>query len=190
MWEVAIFVATVIALIMVLRKLPVDAETTFKETGKKTEVKEKSLRVEADELFEQGELKRAETLYLKLLTKDPNDASLFNKLGLIYLEQKNYKDAKSALSAALKIEPENDTFYNNLGLLYYEMEDYDQAIEAYEKSVSINDKIVSRLVNLGLAYFMNKKYRKAADQYEKAIILDPRNENYIELLKKAEEKLK
>src|SRR3989344_4700152 len=138
MWEIIVFVATAVALIMVLRKLPVDAETTFKETGKKSETQEKSLRVQADEL----------------------------------------------------VEPGNDTFYNNLGLLYYETEDYDAAIEVYEKSVSINDKIASRLVNLGLAYFMNKKYRKAADQYEKAIILDPRNENYIELLKKAEEKLK
>ncbi|OGB73764.1 hypothetical protein A3K24_02955 [candidate division Kazan bacterium RIFCSPHIGHO2_01_FULL_44_14] len=190
MWEVIIFIATTAFLIMVLRKLPVDAETTFKETGKKAETKEKSLRVEADEYFEQGESKKAEVAYLKLLSKEPNDASLFNKLGLIYLESKNYKDAKAALLAALKIEPENDTFYNNLGLLYYEMEDYDLAIEAYEKSVAINDKIASRLVNLGLAYFMNKKYRRAADQYEKAIILDPRNENYIELLKKAEEKLK
>ncbi len=190
MWEIIVFVATAVALIMVLRKLPVDAETTFKETGKKSETQEKSLRVQADELFEQGELKKAESAYLKLLSKEPNDASLFNKLGLIYLEHKNYKDARSALQAALKIEPGNDTFYNNLGLLYYETEDYDAAIEVYEKSVSINDKIASRLVNLGLAYFMNKKYRKAADQYEKAIILDPRNENYIELLKKAEEKLK
>lgn len=192
MWEIIVFLATVLALIMVLKKLPVDLAATDKNGDGVIDEqdKEKTPREQADEYFESGELKKAENLYLKILGKDPDDAGIYNKLGLIYLQGKNFKDAKSALRQALKLEPENDTFYNNLGLLYYEMEDYDAAIEAYEKSVAINDKLPSRLVNLGLAYFMTKKYRKAADVYEKAIILDPRNEKYAELLKQAEEKLK
>lgn len=190
MLEVVVFVATVIALIIVLRKLPVDMGEVVKAGGKKKSKKANGLREEADEHFEKGELREAEKAYLKLLKEHPDDATLYNKLGLVYLENKGFKNAKSALHQALKLEPENDTFYNNLGLLYYEMGRYDDAIEAYERSIDINDKIASRLVNLGLAYFMNKKYRKAADQYERAIILDPRNETYIELLKKTEEKLK
>jgi len=189
MLEVIVFVATVIVLIMILRKLPVDADTALKQASGRGS-QEKNQLAEADELFEQGELKKAEKMYLKLLDKNSKDATLFNKLGLIYLADKNFKDAKSSLKQALKLEPENDTFYNNLGLLYYEMGKYDDAIKTYEESIGINDKIASRLVNLGLAYFMNKKYRKAADAYERAVILDPRNESYVELLKKAEEKLK
>ncbi|MFA5009973.1 MAG: tetratricopeptide repeat protein [Patescibacteria group bacterium] len=192
MWEVIVFLATVLALIMVLRKLPVDLTPADKNADGVVDEKdkEKTPRELADEHFEKGELKKAENLYLKILGKEPDDAGLYNKLGLIYLQSKNFKDARSALKQALKLEPENDTFYNNLGLLYYEMESYDGAIDAYEKSIAINDKIPSRLVNLGLAYFMTKKYRKAADAYEKAIILDPRNEQTQELLKQAEEKLK
>jgi len=189
MWEIIVFLATVLALIIILRRLPVDLAPVPEANGGAKE-KEKTLREQADEHFEKGEQKRAESLYLKILAKEPDDATLYNKLGLIYLRDKNYKDAKSALKQALKLEPENDTFHNNLGLLYYEMEDYDAAIEAYEKSMAINDKLPSRLVNLGLAYFMTKKYRKAADCYEKAIILDPRSEQTKELLKQAEEKLK
>lgn len=174
---------------MILHKLPVDADTALKiASGKGSEAKNQLAT--ADELFEQGETKKAEKIYLKLLDKDTKDATLYNKLGLVYLADKNFKDAKSSLRQALKLEPNNDTFYNNLGLLYYEIGKYDDAIEAYEESVGINDKIASRLINLGLAYFMNKRYRKAADSYEKAVILDPRNESYVELLKKAEEKLK
>lgn len=190
MLEVVIFVATVIALIIVLRKLPVDVDKVSDSTRHKKSSKTNNLREEADEHFEKGELKKAESAYVKLLKQEPQDATLYNKLGLVYLENKDYKYAKSALAQALKLEPENDTFYNNLGLLYYETGRYSDAIEAYKQSIDINDKIASRLVNLGLAYFMNKKYRKAADQYERAIILDPRNETYIDLLKKAEEKLK
>ncbi len=192
MWEIIVFLATVLVFIMILRKLPIDLAMTDrnKDGVINEEDREKTPREQADEYFENGELKKAENMYLKILAKEPDDAALYNKLGLIYLQDKNFKDAKSALKQALKLEPENDTFYNNLGLLYYQMEDYDEAIEAYEKSTAINDKIPSRLVNLGLAYFMTKKYRKAADAYEKAIILDPRDEQTKELLKQAEEKLK
>ena len=189
MIEVVVFIATVILLIMVLRKLPVDVDTSTKE-GDKADNQEKSLREQADDFFEAGDLKKAERTYLKVLSQEPDDAGVYNKLGLVYLQDKNYKDAKASLKQALKLEPDNDTFYNNLGLLFYEMEKYEDAIEAYQKSIEINDKIASRLVNLGLAYFMTKKYKKAIDVYEKAIILDPRNENYVELLKKAEEKTK
>jgi superkiller protein 3 len=193
MIEVVIFIATVIALIIVLNKLPVDVDTSAKNGSGKNGTKEemeRSLREQADDFFEVGELKKAEKAYSKILDKEPDNAGVFNKLGLVYLQDKNYRNAKAALKQALKIEPENDTFHNNLGLLFYEMEKYEEAIEAYQKSIEINDKIASRLVNLGLAYFMTKKYRKAIDVYERAIILDPRNENYVELLKKAEAKTK
>lgn len=190
MWEIIVFLSTVIALIMILKKLPVDRELEAVKAVTELEGKEKTLREQAEDYFEAGEMKKAENLYLRVLNRDPDDAALYNRLGLIYLQEKNFRDAAAALKQALKLEPENDTFYNNLGLLYYEIGQYDDAIDAYEQSIEINDKLPSRLVNLGLAYFMAKKYRKAADNYEKALILDPRNEQYRDLLKQAEEKLK
>src|SRR5680860_579748 len=123
MVEVIIFVATVIVLIMILRKLPVDADKALKQGSGKSSPGTIQLS-DADELFEQGEIKKAEKMYLRLLDKDSEDATLYNKLGLVYLADKNYKDAKSSLRQALKLEPENDTFYNNLGLLYYEIGKY------------------------------------------------------------------
>lgn len=187
MWEIIVFLATIAVVIMVVKKLPVDLAPT--EKGDEVDDREKSLREKADEYIEQGQLRKAENVLLRMISEDPEDASAYNKLGMVYLKERNYKDARAALRQALKLEPDSDTFYNNLGLLYYQKGDYDEAIEAYEHSVEIDNKIPSRLVNLGLAYFMVKKYRKAADQFEKALILDPRNESYADLLKQAEEKL-
>lgn len=187
MWEIIIFLATILLTIMVLKKLPVDfvPEDRTQDKGDK----DKTLRERADEYIEAGELRRAENVLLRIISGEPDDASAYNKLGMVYLRDKNFRDAKASLKQALKLEPENDTFYNNLGLLYYQKGEYEEAVEAYERSIEIDNKIPSRLVNLGLAYFMLKKYRKAADQYEKALILDPRNESYRDLLKQAEEKL-
>jgi len=208
MWEVIVLIATVLALLLVLSKLPFTKkellEAEAKEGGdsktgnnsplpsdlrsaRKLSLEEK--KELADQLFEQGDLKKAEKLYLDLVVEEPQNASLYNKLGLLYLENKNLKDAKSALLQALDLEKENDTFYNNLGLILYEAEAYEEAIDAYEKSIAINKGVASRFANLGLAYFMVKKYRKAADAFEKALVLDPENEKYKEQLKGAEEKI-
>ncbi len=188
MWEIIIFLATILLAIMIVKKLPVDLAPEEKTGGKELD-KDKTPRELADEYLEAGQLRKAEHALLRIISDEPNDASAYNKLGMVYLRDKNFKDARASLKQALKLEPENDTFYNNLGLLHYQQGQYEDAIEAYERSLEIDNKIPSRLVNLGLAYFMVKKYRKASDQYSQALILDPRNEEYRELLKQAEEKM-
>lgn len=200
MLELVIFVATIVLLMMILSKLPLEKEMVKKlsydarqldkdDDGEEGNGEEDAL-ARADRLAQAGEYHKAERIYLRLITKDPQVASLYNKLALIYLGDKNYKDAANALEQALQLEPDNDTFYNNQGLLFYQQGEYDEAVESYEKSIAINNKVASRFMNLGLAYFMSKKHRKAADAYEKALILEPHNEEFKRLLADAEAKLK
>ncbi len=200
MLELIIFVATVLLLIMLIKKLPLEKEVVKKlsyearqldkdEESEETKGDEDVL-ARADRLAQAGEYKKAERIYLRLITSDPQAAGLYNKLALVYLGDKNYADADHALEQALQLEPDNDTFYNNQGLLLYQQGEYEDAIESYEKSIAINNKVASRFMNLGLAYFMSKKYRKAADAYEKALILEPHNDEFKRLLADAEAKLK
>lgn len=201
MLELIIFAATVVLLIMILKKFPLEKEVVKKlahearQLDKDEEEEEgkgspEDVMARADRLAQTGEYKKAERIYLRLITEDPQAASLYNKLALVYLGDKNYTDAAQAIEQALQLEPDNDTFYNNQGLLLYQQGQYEDSIESYEKSISINNKVASRFMNLGLAYFMSKKHRKAADAYEKALILEPHNEEYKRLLDEAEAKLK
>jgi len=201
MLELIILVATVGLLIIVLNKLPLEKEVVKKlaydakkiEKGEdgddEAEVDTDALK-RADHYAQEGQYKRAEKLYLKLIAADPQEASLYNKLALVYLGSKEFKDAARSLEQALQIEPDNDTFYNNLGLLFYQQGNFEESVENYEQSIDINNKVASRFMNLGLAYFMLKKYRKAAEAYEKALILEPQNDEYKRLLMAAEAKLK
>lgn len=198
MLELIIFVATIVLLIIILRKLPLEKEVVKKIAHEarqlerdepEAEVDEDSLD-RADHFAQAGQYAKAERAYLKLIAKDPQNAGLYNKLALAYLGKKEFKDAAKALDQALTLEPDNDTFYNNLGLLLYQQGKYEEAIEGYEKSIEINNKVASRFMNLGLAYFMCKKYRRAADAYEKALILEPNNGEFKRLLEEAEAKLK
>jgi Tfp pilus assembly protein PilF len=201
MLELVIIVATIVLFIIILNRLPLEKEVVKKlayeakqiesggEEDDESEADTDALR-RADRYAQAGQYKRAEKIYLKLIADDPQDASLYNKLALVYLGSKEFKDAAKALNQALQIEPDNDTFYNNLGLLFYRQGNYEESVESYEKSIEINNKVASRFMNLGLAYFMLKKYRKAADAYEKALILEPQNEEFKRLLSEAEAKLK
>jgi tetratricopeptide (TPR) repeat protein len=197
MAELILYTASILFLILVLRHLPPRVpEKVLKEAKakeKKAEDKPETAEdkeIKADKLAEENKLKAAEKIYLALIVGNPQEARFYNKLGLVYLKDKAYKDARDALKQALTIEPDNDTFYNNLGLIDYQEGKFDEAVEAYEKSIDINNTVSSRFVNLGLAYYMQKKYRKAADAYEKALILEPANEEYRRLLQEVEEKLK
>ena len=196
--ELIIFAATVILLIIILRKLPLEKEIVKKISreadqlengGSDKEVIHEDALDRADHLAKAGQYSKAERVYLRLITKDPKNAGLYNKLALTYLGKKDFKDAAKALSQALELDSKNDAFHNNLGLLFYQQGKYDEAIDGYERSIEINNKVASRFMNLGLAYFMLKKYRKAADAYEKALILEPDNEEYKKLLSEVEEKL-
>jgi len=212
--------ALVLLLVLVLRKMPEVSglktdenvlrqraeKVSQKSTVKTRQVKEgideaekeirehergitKILR-EADRLKKEGKIKSAENKLIRLISKYPNDAGIYNKLGLIYLEQKNYKNAAKTLEYALSLSPENDSIHNNLGLVYYAREDYNGAVVAYERAIELNDQVASRFANLGLTYYMTRKYGKAADAFEKALILEPQNEEYQKLLRETEEKSK
>jgi len=197
MFELVIFIATLALLIIILRKLPLEKDVVEKiatearksESDNDSSAVDENLLTKADKLAQAGEYNKAEKIYLKLVSDDPQNAALYNKLALSYLGNEEFKDAAKALDQALTLEPDNDAFYNNLGLLLYRQAKYDEAIDSYEKSIEINNKVASRFMNLGLAYFMSKKYRKAAEAYEKALILEPNNEEYKRLLKDAEDKL-
>ncbi|MFH0912076.1 MAG: tetratricopeptide repeat protein [Patescibacteria group bacterium] len=198
MLELVIFIASIVLVMIILRKLPLEKEVVKKlahEAGQldkegEEEDKDEDIIAKADRLAQVGDYQKAERIYLRLITNDPQNSSLYNKLALVYLGDKSYDDAANALEQALQLEPDNDTFYNNQGLLLYQQGHYDESVDSYEKSISINNKVASRFMNLGLAYFMSKKYRKAADAYEKSLILEPHNEEFKRLLADAEAKLK
>jgi tetratricopeptide (TPR) repeat protein len=190
--ELTFFVATIVFLIILLRRMPsqipqTEKEEEEKEPGTKATFEEKLDM--ADLMAQEGDFRGAEKIYLKLVTEHPEDATLYNRLGMVYLHEKNYTDAKEALEQALALSPENDTIYNNLGLLAFQQKQYTKALEYYDQSIKINNRIASRFVNLGLTYYMKKQYRKARDSYEQALILDPKEESYQDLLKQVEEKL-
>jgi tetratricopeptide (TPR) repeat protein len=143
----------------------------------------------ADRLIEEKDYEQAEKILIGAVEIDPSNEKLYNKLGVLYIEQGNFADAKESFKTSLKHDKYNDLTYNNLGLALFNQGRYNEAIEAYQKSIQLNSLIPHRYINLGLSYAALRQYEKALDAYKKALVLDKDNKDYQKLTREAQEKI-
>ena len=78
------------------------AVATTEFSAHKTEIP--GLYDEGNALFEKGEYDKAEEFFLKAATRNPSDARVYARLGVIYLQAKNYNDAIEALKVAARVD--------------------------------------------------------------------------------------
>ena len=69
-------------------------------------------------IYQSGNLSKAQQLTEKLIDNNPNVAFLHNLLGLILTSQKKIDKAIKCYENGLKIDPKFAMIYNNLGLLF------------------------------------------------------------------------
>lgn len=58
----------------------------------------------AEELFKKGQYISAEKWYIEAAKKTPKESRIYSRLGIIYLEQKNFPDAEEALKEAIRLD--------------------------------------------------------------------------------------
>lgn len=125
---------------------------------------------------------RAEKALLTILKIDERNAAAYNRLGILYAKQKEYRDAIDCFEIASSIEATPSSLHN-LGLIYYETENYAKAAIAFEKALGLEEKLAARHIayakvqeKLGNDKLMIQSLNRAAE-------LEPSQETF-ELLKK------
>ncbi|MCR4964668.1 MAG: tetratricopeptide repeat protein [Bacteroidales bacterium] len=68
-----------------------------------------------------GNFPKAMDYYKQVLEMDPNFASAWENMGIIYAIQRDFSNAERCLKRALEIAPDNDNIKTNLKLLYTDM---------------------------------------------------------------------
>ena len=86
---------------------------------------------------------RAEKALLTILKIDKRNAAAYNRLGILYAKQKEYKDAIDCFEIASSIEPTASSLHN-LGLIYFETENYERAAIAFEHALKREDNLAAR----------------------------------------------
>jgi tetratricopeptide (TPR) repeat protein len=87
--------------------------------------------------YRNGKLKEAEIIFLDLIKKHPEYSEGNYYLGLLYAEQKRYKEAAENLEIAATKTISNTRIYYNLGLLYQYLNDFPKAEESLLKAYSL-----------------------------------------------------
>lgn len=125
---------------------------------------------------------RAEKALLTILKIDEKNAAAYNRLGILYAKQKEYKDAIDCFEIASSIEASPSSLHN-LGLIYYETENYEKAAIAFEQALKLENTLASR--HLAYAKVQEKlgNDKLMFQELEKAIELEPNKETYSLLLK-------
>lgn len=128
---------------------------------------------------------RAEKALLTILKIDQKNAAAYNRLGILYAKQKEYKDAIDCFEIASSIESTPSSLHN-LGLIYFETENYEKAAIAFEQALKLEDTLAARHIAYAKVQERLGNVKLMLQELEKAVELEPNKESYA-LLQKAYE---
>jgi tetratricopeptide (TPR) repeat protein len=125
----------------------------------------------------ENRLLRAEKALLTILKIDEKNAAAYNRLGILYAKQKEYKDAIDCFEIACSIEPTASSLHN-LGLIYYETENYSKSVTAFEEALKLEDSLAARHIALAKALEKIGNHKGMIDELEKAADVEPNHETF------------
>src|SRR3954464_1209832 len=125
---------------------------------------------------------RAEKALLTILKIDEKNAAAYNRLGILYAKQHEYKDAIDCFEIASSIEPSASSFHN-LGLIYYETENYEKAATAFEEALKLEDNLAARHIAYAKVQEKLGNDKLMLQELEKAAELEPNKESFMLLAK-------
>lgn len=120
---------------------------------------------------------RAEKALLTILKIDEKNAAAYNRLGILYAKQKEYRDAIDCFEIATSIEASPSSLHN-LGLIYYETENYEKAAVAFEQALKLEDNLAARHVAYAKVQEKLGNERLMFQELEKAAELEPNRETF------------
>ena len=116
------------------------------------------LNNEGVQLFLRGKIGSAKEKYNLALEKEPKHTTTLNNLGILALQEKEYKKAIEFFKKAIE-EKEHSTYFLNLGHVYANMNNQKLAEEAYHRSLDLNSKSIGAWKSLASLYQFQGRYR-------------------------------
>ncbi len=115
---------------------------------------------------------RAEKALLTILRVDERNASAYNRLGILYAKQQQYKEAIECFEIAQSLEPSASSLHN-VGLIYFETQKYDKAALAFEQALAIDSDLAARHIAYAKVQEKLGNDKRMIESLERAIELDP-----------------
>lgn len=122
-----------------------------------------------DEAFanhKSGKLTAARDLYEQILKEEPQNHEVWDLLGVLYTQAKQFDKALTCLQKAISIKPSN-YYIENIGRMYFEKGDFEKAVEIYEILVKYNPNNYDDIFHLAMSYKNNSQMEQAKETYLK-----------------------
>ena len=140
------------------------------------------LRKELDKikvLFKKGEFKLVIQKSKTLLKKNPNQAIIYNFIGLSYIQLNEIENALEIFLLSNQKLPSEPSTLCNIGIAYKNLDDILNARNYFNKAININPKHLPSYINLGHLENNLNHSKKAADHYLKAYNLNNNSEEVL-----------
>lgn len=115
----------------------------------------------------------ADHYYRALKQSKFTSAPLWNKLGIAYQQQLNFRAARKAYDKAVHLKKDFPEPLNNTGTTYFMQNKFGKAVKYYRRALEMNVNSAAFHVNLGTSLFRLKKFNEGVDEYRTALGLDP-----------------
>ena len=133
----------------------------------------KAMADQAINLHRQGDLSRAESLYLQILDADPRLFGPRYYLGLMRLQQGRHEEACEYLGRAVDILPNEIGALMNYGMALCAAGRAEQALEMFERVLAVQPNMAEALYNRGVALGNLKRFELAVEAYDRALVIQP-----------------
>ena len=88
-----------------------------------------------------GRLREARRFYQKALTLDPQNIHAVNNIGVTYLQERNFTEARKSFEDAMRLQPDYVDPYYNLACLYAIQGDTKKGLDYLRKAVSLDASV-------------------------------------------------
>jgi protein O-GlcNAc transferase len=127
----------------------------------------------AHERHQAGQLAEAEALYHQILAVRPGNPKVLHRLGILFIQRNEPRQALEWISKACAGDPSNPYFFCARGMALLTLGEFESAIQAYTRAITLRPELAEAFYGLGTALQANKQLSKAATAYQQALRLKP-----------------
>ncbi len=120
-----------------------------------------------------GKLDEAEAAYKGILAKDPTIPEVYQNLGYIYSQRKDWASAETAYQKALELRPDSAELSSALAKVYQDSGQPDKAMAVVSKAAGDNPADAKAQFNMGIFNLNAGKSEEAIANFQKAVAADP-----------------
>ncbi len=124
-----------------------------------------------------GEIKNAETQYLRAIALRPEYWDVYNQIGGFYLNQGEFQKAEEYWRKVTELLDMNPIGFNNLGIALGYQEKYNEAVAIFYRSLD-NKRLASTYHSLGTTYLYAGQCNKAVEAFKQGSAIDPQDAEF------------